>query len=473
MSEQNPTSSFGSPDRDVVPSLPHHIGKYRILQVLGEGGMGIVYEAEQTDPVQRRVALKVIKLGMDTKQVVARFEAERQALAVMDHPNIAKVLDAGVTSDGRPYFAMQVVRGVRLTDYCDGNKLSIFQRIELFISVCEAVQHAHQKGVIHRDIKPSNVLVGDQDGKSTAKIIDFGIAKAVGRRLTERTLVTEYGTSIGTPEYMSPEQAEMSGLDVDTRTDIYSLGVVLYELLLGRLPMDADRMSAGEFLRKLVLQDAPQLTPSTQIAGLGDYADVISSLRGTDTQSLRRAIRGDLDAIIIKAMGKDRNRRYQTASGLALDLRRHLANEPVVARAPSAAYRFHKFVRRNRAAVVGAGIVMTRILIGFAATAAALGRATRAEAAAEREASAAQQVTDYLVDLFAVADPTSTLGDTISVRAILDRGAREISDELTGQPFIQARLLSAMGTVYQSLGLFVQSESMLRQALAVRERELD
>ena len=473
MSEHDPTSRLGWSDSDLGPDdIPHHIGTYRVLQVLGEGGMGIVYEAEQTDPVRRRVALKVLRLGMD-RQMLARFEAERQALAVMDHPNIATVLGGGVMADGRPYFAMEVVRGVKLTDYCDGNKLSVRERLGLFISVCEAIQHAHQKGVIHRDIKPSNILVADYDGKPVPKVIDFGIAKAIGQQLTERTLVTEHGITIGTPAYMSSEQAEMSGLDVDTRTDIYSLGVVLYELLLGRLPLDPDRMSAAEFLQRLVLPDTPHPTPSSQVSALGDDADVISGLRGVDRQSLRRELRGDLDAIIIKTMEQDRNRRYQTANGLALDLRRYLASEPVVARAPSPAYRFRKFVRRNRFAVAGVAIVVASILIGFAATAAALARATRAEAAAAREASVAQQVTDYLVDLFAGADPSETLGDTISVRTILDRGAQTIDAELADQPFIQTRLFSAIGTVYQSLGLFAESEAMLLQALAIRERELD
>src|SRR5918911_1521336 len=317
---QDPTVSsaadFARPD----VAQPDRIGAYRILQVLGEGGMAVVYEAEQTEPVRRRVALNVMKLGMDTKEVIARFEAERQALAVMTHQSIAKVLDAGASEGGRPYFVMELVQGVPITDYCDGRQLSVRERLELFIPVCQAVQHAHQKGVIHRDLKPSNVLVTEVDGKPLPKVIDFGIAKATGQHLTEKTLVTAYGQAMGTPGYMSPEQAEMSGLDIDTRADIYSLGVMLYELLVGRLPEDPLELGLQGFMARLAMRETDPPTPSTKLHSLKREQKALATLRHTDPGSLERTLRGDLDRIVMKAIDKDRNQRYETANGLALDL---------------------------------------------------------------------------------------------------------------------------------------------------------
>jgi len=309
--------------------------KYKLLEELGSGGMGVVYKAEQTKPIKRSVALKIIKLGMDTKQVVARFETERQALAVMDHPNIAKVFDGGATETGRPYFVMEFVRGIPITEYCDKHKLTTRERLELFIQVCQAVQHAHQKGVIHRDLKPSNILVVVQEDKLIPKIIDFGIAKATEHRLTERTLFTEQGQLIGTPEYMSPEQAEMSGLDVDTRTDIYSLGVILYELLVGVLPFDPKTLREagfGEIQRIIRETDPPKV--STRLSGLGDTDTSIAEQRRTDVAVLHKQLKGDLDWITMKAMEKDRMRRYATASEFAADIEKHLKHEPVLARPP-------------------------------------------------------------------------------------------------------------------------------------------
>ena len=296
-----------------TPSWPFaradHVGPYRILQILGEGGMGVVYEAEQIEPIHRRVALKVIKTEVATREVVARFEAERQALAVMTHESIAKVLDAGTSEAGQPYFVMELVRGVPITDYCDARKLSTRERIALFIPVCRAVQHAHQKGVIHRDLKPSNVLVTEVDGKPLPKIIDFGVAKAIGQHLTEKTLVTMVGQAMGTPAYMSPEQAEMSGLDVDTRTDVYSLGVMLYELLVGRLPADPQELGLQGFMQRLVMRATDPPIPSAKLATLVREREALAALRHTDPQSLRRQLRGDLDWIVMRAMDQDRNRR--------------------------------------------------------------------------------------------------------------------------------------------------------------------
>lgn len=335
------------------------IGRYKLMERIGEGGMGLVYVAEQREPVRRKVALKIIKPGMDTKEVIARFEAERQALALMDHPNIARVLDAGATESGRPYFVMELVRGIPITDYCDQNNLTARERLELFLSVCQAVQHAHQKGVIHRDVKPTNVLVTLHDGRPVPKIIDFGVAKAINQQLTERTVYTRHMQMIGTPLYMSPEQAELSGLDVDTRTDIYALGVLLYELLTGTTPFDKERLreAAYDEVRRIIREEEPP-KPSTRISTLGEPATAISAHRKTDPKRLSQLVRGDLDWIVMKALEKDRTRRYETATGFARDVQRHLNDEPVEARAPSTIYRLRKCVRRNKVAVTTSALVL-------------------------------------------------------------------------------------------------------------------
>jgi hypothetical protein len=373
------------PDEAVGQTL----GRYKLLERLGEGGCGVVYVAEQTEPVRRRVALKVIKLGMDTKQVVARFEAERQALAMMDHPNIAKVLDAGTTEVGRPYFVMELVRGIRITDYCDQNQLGTKERLDLFIKICHAIQHAHQKGIIHRDIKPSNILVTLHDGVPVPKVIDFGIAKATEGRLTDATVYTQLHQFIGTPAYMSPEQAEMSGLDIDTRSDIYSLGVLLYELLAGSTPFDANElMSQGiDAMRKAIREQEP-VRPSTRFATLkGEDLTATAKRRSADKSKLMHQLQGDLDWIVMKCLEKDRTRRYDTANGLAMDLKRHLNNEPIVARPPGTAYRFQKLVRRNKLAFAAAGAVAAALLFGIMVSTSQAIRATRAK----HEALAARQ----------------------------------------------------------------------------------
>jgi serine/threonine protein kinase/tetratricopeptide (TPR) repeat protein len=362
-----------APRKTIVLSFPPEektgdkIGHYKLLQQIGEGGCGIVYMAEQEEPVRRRVALKVIKLGMDTKSVIARFEAERQALAMMDHPNIAKVLDAGATENGRPFFVMELVRGIKITDYCDQNKLSTDERLNLFVQVCNAIQHAHQKGIIHRDIKPSNILVTLHDGKPVPKVIDFGIAKATQGRLTDQTLFTAFEQFIGTPAYMSPEQAEMSGLDIDTRSDIYALGVLLYELLTGRTPFDPKELlqSGLDELRRTIREKEPA-KPSTKLGTLvaADLTDV-AQRRQSDAPKLIHSLRGDLDWIVMKSLEKDRTRRYETANGMAMDIQRYLTNEPIVARPPSTVYKFQKLVRRNKALFTAIGVGMAALILGL------------------------------------------------------------------------------------------------------------
>ena len=367
LSSERPADQNGS-ESFTDAELGTRIGPYKLLQKIGEGGCGVVYMAEQEEPVRRRVAVKVIKLGMDTKSVIARFEAERQALAMMDHPNIARVLDAGATETGRPYFVMELVRGIKITSFCDENRLDTHRRLDLFIQTCHAIQHAHQKGIIHRDIKPSNVLVTMLDGVPMPKVIDFGIAKATtGDRLTDKTVFTAYEQMIGTPAYMSPEQAEMSALDVDTRTDIYSLGVLLYELLTGKTPFDQkELLSSGLHEMRRTLREEEPHRPSTKLDGLKvEELTQTAVQRRVEAPKLKMLLSGDLDWIVMKALEKDRDRRYQTANGLGMDIQRYLTNEPVVARPPSRLYRLQKLVRRNQATFVTIGAVSLALIAGF------------------------------------------------------------------------------------------------------------
>jgi tetratricopeptide (TPR) repeat protein len=438
--------------------------------------MGVVYLAEQEEPVRRRVALKVIKLGMDTRSVIARFEAERQALALMDHPNIARVLDAGATDAGRPYFVMELVRGRRITEYCDREHLPTRQRLELFIQVCRAIQHAHQKGVIHRDIKPSNILITLHDGVPVPKVIDFGIAKATSdQRLTDKTLFTALEQFIGTPAYMSPEQAEMSGLDIDTRSDIYGLGVLLYELLTGRTPFDAQELlRAGlDEMRRKIREDEPR-KPSTRLSTLGMAdAQEVTNRFGMPSQRLAALVRGDLDWIVMKALEKDRTRRYETVNGLAMDIQRHLANEPVVARPPSATYRFQKLVRRNKIAVAAVTAVGAALVIGLGVSTwllllerRALRRAIAAEGKATTEAAKSQQVAQFLKEMLAGVGPSRALGrDTRMLREILDKTAARIGVELTNQPAVEAETRLILGRTYIDLGEYTNALAMTEEAL--------
>ena len=356
------------------------IGRYKLLQKIGEGGFGVVYMAEQTEPVQRKVALKVIKAGMDTREVVARFEAERQALALMDHPNIAKVLDAGATEAGRPYFVMELVNGIPITDYCDREQLRTADRLQLFIRVCHAVQHAHQKGIIHRDIKPNNVLVTLHDGEPVPKVIDFGVAKALGQKLTEKTLFTAFQHMIGTPAYMSPEQAELGGLDIDTRADIYSLGVLLYELLTGETPFDTStwRRAALDEIRRIIRETEPP-KPSTRLQTLGDKLAEVAKHRHTEPVALSQLVRGDLDWIVMKALEKDRRRRYETPDAFANDVARHFNSEPVLASPPSVPYLVGKFMHRHKAGLAVAASLLLLLLAGAAVSTWQAVRATQAE----------------------------------------------------------------------------------------------
>ncbi|HEY1376274.1 MAG TPA: serine/threonine-protein kinase, partial [Gemmataceae bacterium] len=391
----NGTAAF-----EPMPEAPGTVvGPYKLLQQIGEGGFGVVYMAEQGRPVRRLVALKVIKPGMDTAAVLARFEAERQALALMDHPNIAKVLDAGATDSGRPYFVMELVKGVPVTEFCDRNHLPPEQRLKLFVDVCHAIQHAHHKGVIHRDVKPTNVLVTLHDGVPVVKVIDFGVAKATAQKLTEKTLFTAYGQMVGTPPYMSPEQAEMSGLDVDTRSDVYSLGVLLYELLTGTTPLEGKRLRQAGYaeMQRLIREEDPP-RPSTRLSALGESATVLAGNRGTDPKHLARLLAGDLDWVVMKALEKDRTRRYDTPGTFADDVARYLRREAVLARPPSAAYRLRKFAQRNRAAVLTAAAVAAALLLGTAVATWQAVRATAAERDARAARDAAEAERDRAVD---------------------------------------------------------------------------
>jgi serine/threonine protein kinase/WD40 repeat protein len=420
-------------EQEDIELLGQTLGRYKLLEKVGEGGCGVVYVAEQTEPVRRRVALKVIKLGMDTKAVVARFEAERQALAMMDHPNIAKVLDAGSTDAGRPYFVMELVRGIRITDYCDQNNLATKDRLDLFIKICQAIQHAHQKGIIHRDIKPSNILVTLHDGVPVPKVIDFGIAKATEGRLTDATVYTQLHQFIGTPAYMSPEQAEMSGLDVDTRSDVYSLGVLLYELLTGRTPFDANElMSQGiDAMRKTIREKEP-VRPSTKVATLqGEELTTTAKRRSLDAPSLVHLLKGDLDWIVMKCLEKDRTRRYETANGLAADLKRHLENEPVVARPPSTVYRLQKAFRRNKLAFTAGAAVLLALLLGLLAASWQAVRATRAEREQSRLREAAEKASEREASLRRAADAAKTVAEEARSKAAMDRERAEGSERAT------------------------------------------
>ena len=379
-------TNISTAEPNTVEGPNARIGRYRLLQRMGEGGCGVVYLAEQEEPVRRRVALKIIRLGMDTENVIARFEAERQALALMDHPNIAHVLDAGATNLGRPYFVMELVRGVKITDYCNQHHLDLRQRLYLFIQVCRAIQHAHQKGVIHRDIKPSNILVSLHDGVAVPKVIDFGIAKATAGRLADNPAVTAYGQFIGTPAYMSPEQSELGGVDVDTRSDIYSLGALLYELLTGRTPFDNKQLldSGWDEMRR-TLQEKEPLRPSNLVATFpSDELRAIAGKRGLEPSRMISLLKGDLDWIVMKAMEKDRSRRYETANGLGMDVTRYLNNEPVVARPPSRRYRLQKLVRRNRAVFVSIAAVAATLVLGLGASTWLMFREREARHEAER-----------------------------------------------------------------------------------------
>jgi len=457
-----------APGLDPLEALGERVGPYELVDVLGEGGMGVVYLAEQTEPIRRRVALKLIKLGMNTREVLARFESERQALALMTHPHIARVHDAGATREGRPYFVMEVVPGVPITEFCDRGRLGLSERIALFVQACGAIQHAHQKGIIHRDIKPSNVLVSEEEAVASVKVIDFGVARATDRHHSEHTLFTREGALVGTPEYMSPEQAETDGRDVDTRTDVYQLGVLLYELLAGALPFDSRELRRGgldEARKRICTQEPPR--PSTRVGHLGDAADDAARNRKADPLSLRRALRGDLDWVVMKALDKDRARRYASPNELSADLERHLNHEPVTAGPPGAAYRMRKFARRHRFGVTTAASLLLLLMAFTVVLALQARRIAKERDRASREAEAASQVSRFLVDLFEVSDPGEARGNTISAREILDQGASRIERELAGQPEVQARMMATIGAVYRKLGLYEPAAPLLQKSESI------
>src|SRR6266571_883953 len=444
------------------------IGHYKLLQQIGEGGCGVVYMAEQEEPVRRRVALKIIKPGMDTKSVIARFEGERQALALMNHPNIAKVFDAGATEAGRPYFVMELVRGVKITEYCNQHSLTTQDRLRLFVQVCQAVQHAHQRGIIHRDIKPSTILVTQSlEGVAMPMVIDFGVAKATtDQRLTDKTVFTAFEMLIGTPAYMSPEQAALSSVDVDTRTDIYSLGVLLYELLTGSTPFETgELLKAGlDEIRRVIREEEP-LRPSTRLSKMpGANLTTIAQHRRSEAPKLIRAISGDLDWIVMKAVEKNRTRRYETANALALDVQRFLAHAAVSARPPSKLYKFQKTVERNRLLFIGLGIIATLLIVSLIVVSASLAQ----ERQSRREA---RQVKQFLEEMLQGVGPNVALGrDTAILRGILDQTASRVGKELTNQPAVEAEMRSVIGALYHETRQFRQAEEMQRAALAIRRK---
>jgi len=461
------------------------IGPYKLLQLIGEGGFGSVFLAEQERPVARKVAFKIIKLGMDTRQVIARFEAERQALALMDHPNIARVLDAGATETGRPYFVMDLVKGDPIAEYCDKNNLGIEERLDLFAQVCLAVQHAHTKGIIHRDIKPSNVLVATVDGRPVAKVIDFGIAKATASKLTEKTLFTEHRQLVGTPEYMSPEQAEGS-LDIDTRTDVYSLGVLLYELLTGTTPFDSRGLRSAAYAEiQRIIREVDPPKPSTRLSQATQTLASVAAKRQTEPRKLNALVRGDLDWIVMKALEKDRARRYETANGLAMDVRRYLSGEAVVAAPPSGAYRVRKFVMRHRGPVIAGSLVAVALVLGVVGTTIGLIDATRQRAAAElaRKGEGEQRVlaearldeseatVQFLDEMLGAVDP-GVQGKDVTVRAVLDEAAKTLSKKFNDRPLVAARLHGTIGRTYTGLGVYPSAETHVRDALTIRQRVL-
>jgi serine/threonine protein kinase len=484
------------------------IGPYKLLQKLGEGGMGTVYLAEQLEPVKRQVALKIIKAGMDSAHVIGRFEQERQALAVMDHPNIAKVFDAGtteargqrsevrmetansltsdlcpLTSVGRPYFVMELVKGIPITKFCDQEQLTPRQRLELLVPVCQAVQHAHQKGIIHRDLKPSNVLIALYDGKPVPKVIDFGVAKATGQKLTERTLFTEVGQMVGTLEYMAPEQAELNNLDIDTRADIYALGVILYELLTGSPPFSGQQLRSAAFAEMLrIIREVEPPRPSTRLSSSEELPS-IAAKRKLEPKKLTRLVQGELDWIAMKCLEKERQRRYETANGLAMDLQRYLADEPVAAGPPSAGYRLRKFVRRNKGRVSTVVVIFLALVGGIIGTSVGMVQARRSAEAerqakdmAEQRLKQVEKSNEILASVFHDLNPRAEKKDGKSLGVLLGErlgeAVRQLEGEAVGDPVTVARLQFLLGRSLMHLDHLDQAQVVLEKACRTLETSL-
>lgn len=471
------------------PGALETIGPYRLLRPLGEGGMGEVYEALQEEPIHRRVALKLVRRGMDSARVAARFEAERQAIARMQHPHIAQVYDAGTAPDGRPYFVMELVDGMPITTFCDRERLGLRARLALFVDVCDAVQHAHRKGVIHRDLKPSNILVGSRDGVPFPKIIDFGVAKAIDvatdRAAEHGEGLTLLGELVGTPEYMCPERFLGDGSDGDIRSDVYSLGVVLYELLTGLLPIPREELgSAGlaAIYRRISSAEPPR--PSTRLKPVTGVTSTISRHRSTNPETLRRHLVGDLDWITLRALEKDRDRRYGSVADMAADIGRHLDHRPVLAGPPSASYWLVKFARRHRVSVAAGLVILSALIIGVTGASVGWVRAQRAERVAREselearraetkaleEAETAEQVATFLENLFAASDPGEARGESVTARELLDRGAARVRGDLAGEPVLQARMMDSVARVYLNLGLFQEAQTLFEEALEIRRQ---
>ena len=450
-----------SPDRS--PEAPRHqiIGRYRLVEELGRGGMGQVWLAEQTSPVKRHVALKLIKAGMFDRAALERFQSERQSLAIMNHPSIAKVFDAGATPDGEPYFVMEYVPGMPITEYCDQKKLTIPERLELFIKVCEGVQHAHQKAIIHRDLKPANILVVEVDGKPLPRIIDFGLAKGVTPELLGGATFTMAGSFLGTPGYMSPEQAEPTVQDVDTRTDVYSLGAVLYVLLCGSLPFETEQLRKQpllEAVRQLREEDPPR--PSTKAGSQSDSTRTAAEARRTEPKQLVSLLRGDLDWIAMKALDRDRTHRYATPTELAVDIRRYLRHEPVQARPARLSYRVRKYVRRHRVGVTVVGMLGT-VLVAFAVVQSVqLRRITQ-------ERDRADRIAQFMTDIFKVSDPNERVGNAVTAREVLDKAGQDIDAGLAKDPELQAQMMHVIGRAYLNLGLFSRAQSVFERGVKV------
>jgi eukaryotic-like serine/threonine-protein kinase len=480
-----------APDDRIDEGAGRQIGPYRLVKEIGEGGFGKVFMAEQCQPVQRMVALKIVKPGMDTRQVIARFESERQSLALMRHPNIAQIIDGGETASGRPYFVMELVQGVPITDFCDRNRLGTEPRLKLFVAVCHAIQHAHHKGVIHRDIKPSNIMVTLFDQVPVVKVIDFGVAKATARNVADKTLFTSCGQMIGTPAYMSPEQAEMSGLDIDTRSDVYSLGVLVYELLTGSTPIDSTRLRGAPYdeMQRLIREEDPP-PPSARLLSLGASATVLAANRGMEPKPLARMLAGDLDCIVMKTLEKDRNRRYSTPGNIADEVERYLRREPILARPPSASYRLKRFAQRHRGAVLAVAAVTLALLVGTtvatwqAVVATRAKREARLAAASEKKArdraelreSETRAALDFVENkVFSAARPKDRqgLGPNVSLREAVEAALPFVKDRFTDQPLIEARLRLTLGRSFWFLGDWKTAAEQYHTALTIYRKQSD